>query len=325
MASSTTSFKVSPILDDKNRARLESRSYQKLYTDIPNRALPQSYKEALGYIFKALTGEEFDPEASTFTVKADDKGTFQRIYAPALFSTENKELVIRWGDRDIPVAVSPGKIGVENVPKGTKFSFKDEKIGKYSEPVLSVSVTSNNTVFTLPVTIRRVDVKENLNADVLEAILDTDPATLGDKILQAPDLSKRGETTNYERMVGPYLKISALPVADYKVTSYRVKEDGKFGPEYYMQVQIDTPFVALVRKEVDGVWTEVESEITDWAIVKPNTALKGILAACPRISKETPATLKVLEHYTYNEKPAVKASLICQDFEQDADSLNLDF
>jgi hypothetical protein len=320
-----TSFKIHPQLDDKNLARLQAKSYTRLFTDIPNRVLPESYKNGLAAIFKALTGEDFDPEASTFTVKADPNGTFQRLFSPTIFSTEDGGLVIRWGEKDIPLLVAPGKISVAGAPKGTKFSFKDEQIGKYTEPVLSISVTQDGTIYSLPVPIRKKEVKEEMTADLLELMLDENPANIALKVYAAPDLSKRGENTQSERMVGPYIKVSCLPVGDYRVTTYRTKEGGQYGTDYYLQVQVPEPFSAPVRTQVDGEWVEQETEISDWAIVRPNAAMKKILAAEPLISPDSPAILKVLEHFTYNGNEAVKVALKCHDFAENPEAFNLDF
>jgi hypothetical protein len=320
-----STFKILPQLDEKNRARLESKTYTKAYTDIPNRVLPENYKTGLSVIYKALTGEEFDETASTFTVKADPNGTFQRLYSPTLFSSEEGGLVLRWGEKDIPVAVAAGKIGVSGVPKGTKFTFKDEQIGKYTEPVLAVSATQDGTVYTLPITLRKKDIKEELTADLLDLLLDENPDTIATKLNVAPDLSKRGEGVQYERMVGPYIKVSCLPVGDYKVTSYRAKEGGNFGTDYFLQVQIPEPFSAPVRTQVDGEWVEQDTEISDWAIVRPNATMKKILAAQPMISADSPATLKVIRHYTYNNNPAVEVALKCSQFVEDVEAFDLDF
>lgn len=318
-------FKILPQLDENNRARLESKPYTKMFTDVPNRVLPESYKVGLGAIFRALTGEEFEESASTFTVKADPNGTFQKLYSPSLFASEEGGLVIRWGTKDIPVLTSPGKIGVANAPKGTKFSFKDEQIGKYTEPALSVSVTYEGTVYSLPIPIKKKDFKEEITADLLDVLLDENPDSIISKVSVAPDLSKRGEKPQYERMVGPYLKVSALPVGEYRVTSYRVKEGGQYGDDYFLQVQIPEPFSAMVRTQVDGQWVEQDTEVSDWAIIRPNTAMKKTLAAKPLISSSDPATLKVLEHYEYNGNDAVKVSLKCHKFVEDVDSFDLDF
>lgn len=319
-----TTFKILPQLDDKNRARLESKTYSRAYTDIPNRALPESYRNGLATLFRALTGEEFDPEASTFTVKADNNGTFQRLYSPTIFSTEDGGLVIRWGERDIPLLVAPGKISVSNAPKGTKFAFKDEQIGKFTEPVLSVSAQGDNVLYSLPIPVRKKDVKEDLNADLLDLMLEENPDGISEKVYAAPDLSKRGESTG-ERLVGPYLKVAYLPLGKYTITAYRVKEGGAYGTDYFLQAKVDEPFIAPVRTQVDGEWMDVDTEVSDWVIVKPNASMKKILAAEPLISAQTPAILNVIEHYEYNNNPAAKVTLNCTDFVASVDSFALDF
>lgn len=322
MAVST--FKINPALDEKNRARLESKTYTRRYTDVPNRALPESYKKGLGAIFTALTGEDFDMESSTFTVSSDANGIFKRLYSPTVFSTEEKGLVIRWGDRDIPLTIGSGKISTATAPKGTKFSFKEEQIGKFTEAVLAVSTTSDGTLFTLPIPVRSADFDDKLSADLLDLLLEENPEAIAERVALASDLSKRGEGTG-ERMVGPFLKIAQLPVGEYLVTTYRAKEGGDYGTQYYMQVRIDEPFVAEVRQQVDGEWCDVEAEVRDWAIVKPNTSLKKTLSAEPVITPESPATLIVSEHGVYNGFPTAKAYLRCTAFAEDPESFDLEF
>ena len=319
-------YKISPALDDRNRARLESKTYSRAYTDIPNRALPETYQKGLGAIFNALTGEEFEGEGSTFTVRADANGVFKRLYAPTMFSTEEKGLVIRWGERDIPLLVSPGKITVAGAPKGTKFAFKEESIGKYTEAVLNVSVTSDGTVYSLPIPIRSADYEDKVSADLLDVLLDESPESIAEKVQIASDLSKRGESSGSgERMQGPFVKVAHLPIGDYVVTTYRTKEGGQYGTDYFLQVKVNDPFTAPVRTQVDGEWTDVETEVSDWAIVRPNNALKKTLAAEPVIDRDNPATLRVIEHGEYNGFPTAKVALKCQAFAEDPESFALDF
>jgi hypothetical protein len=322
----TSTFKINPQLDDRNRARLESRSYAKAYTNIPNRALPETYQKGLGAIYSALTGQEFAPEGSTFTVRSDANGTFKRLYSPTVFSTEEKGLVIRWGDEDIALELSPGKITVTGAPKGTKFAFKEELIGKYTEAVLSVTTTFEGTVYTLPVPIRSADWEDKVSADLLDVLLDENPDAIAEKIAIASDLSKRGENSGSgERMQGPFVKVANLPIGDYVVTTYRSKEGGQYGTDYFLQVKIDEPFTAPVRQQVDGEWMDVETEVSDWCIAKPNNALKKILAAEPVIDHENPATLRVIEHGEYNNFPTAKCVLKCTAFAEDPESFSLDF
>jgi hypothetical protein len=320
----TATFKINPQLDDRNRARLESRSYTKAYTNIPNRALPETYQKGLGAIYTALTGQEFSAESSTFTIRSDANGTFKRLYSPTVFSTEEKGLVIRWGDEDIALELSPGKITVVGAPKGTKFAFKEELIGKYTEAVLSVTTTFEGTVYTLPVPIRSADWEDKVSADLLDVLLDESPDAIAEKVAIATDLSKRGESTG-DRMQGPFVKVANLPIGDYLVTTYRAKEGGQYGTDYFLQVKIDEPFSAPVRQQVDGEWMDVETEVSDWAIVKPNNSLKKTLAAEPVITRDQPATLRVLELGEYNGFPTAKVALKCQAFAEDPESFALDF
>ena len=319
-------YKISPALDDRNRARLESKTYSRAYTDIPNRALPETYQKGLGAIFNALTGEDFGGEDSTFTVRADANGIFKRLYAPTVFSTEEKGLVIRWGERDIPLQVSPGKITVAGAPKGTKFAFKEESIGKYTEAVLNVSVTSDGTLYSLPIPIRSADYEDKVSADLLDVLLDESPESIAEKVQIASDLSKRGESSGSgERMQGPFVKVAHLPIGDYVVTTYRTKEGGQYGTDYFLQVKVNDPFTAPVRTQVDGEWTDVETEVSDWAIVRPNNALKKTLAAEPVIDRDNPATLRVIEHGEYNGFPTAKVALKCTAFAEDPESFSLEF
>jgi len=322
----TSTCKISPALDDRNRARLESKQYTRAYTDIPNRALPETYQKGLGAIFTALTGEDFAGESSTFTVRADANGVFKRLYAPTVFSTEGKGLVIRWGDRDIPLEMSPGKITVAGAPKGTKFAFKEEIIGKFTEPVLNVSVTADGTLFSLPIPIRSADYEDKVSADLLDLLLDENPEAIAEKVQVASDLSKRGENSGSgERMQGPFVKVAHLPIGEYTVTTYRVREGGQYGTDYFLQVKVDEPFTAPVRSQVDGEWVDVETEVQDWCIAKPNNSLKKVLAADPIIDRENPAILRVISHDEYNGFPTAKVALKCTAFAEDPESFTLDF
>jgi hypothetical protein len=222
--------------------------------------------------------------------------------------------------------MSPGKITVAGAPKGMKFAFKEETIGKYTEPVLNVSVSFEGTLYTLPIPIRSADFDEKVSADLLDLLLDENPEAIAEKVQVASDLSKRGENAGSgERMQGPFVKVAHLPIGDYTVTTYRVKEGGAYGTDYFLQVKVDEPFTAPVRQQVDGEWLDVETEVMDWAIVKPNNALKKTLAAEPIIDRENTATLRVISHDEYNGFPTAKVMLKCAAFAEDPESFALDF
>jgi hypothetical protein len=315
-------FKVSPALDDKNLARLQTKTYAKTYTPIPNRALPEVYREALSAIYTGITGEEFPEDGNTFLIRAETNGVFKRLYAPMVVSTEEGGLIIRWGSESIPLVLSAGKISTANAAKGVKFSFKEEQIGKYKEPTLNIAINSGGTLFSFPIPIRSASFEDKLSVEILDMVLDENPAGLAEMIALAP--SSNTESTG-ERMIGEFLKVAQLPLDDYEVTTYRTKEGGQYGTDYYLQVRVKEPFVAMVSNKVGEEWVQEEREIRDWAIVRPNTALKKLLAAEPVITPEDPATLMVLEHFEYNGNPAAKVALRCEAFSNSPDSFNIDF
>jgi len=316
--------KIDVNLSEKNRARLETKSYDSAYTDVPNRALPETLKAELGVIYEALTGEDLPEDSNTFTVRADN-GTFKRLYSPTVFATEGNEgVIIRWGDRDIPVGFDNGKVKVEGASTKTKFAFKDEAIGKYEEPVLSVSIAQSGTLYTMPFPVRSADWENRVNGDILEALLDDSPEKIAEQLAVASDPSKRGE--GGPRMQGPIIKVATMPLGEYKLTSYRSRET-QYGTDYMIQAIIPEPFTATtrVKDEITEEWNDAEVEVSGFAIVKPNGALKKLLAAEPIITEDSPATLHVLDHGEWNGYATAKVSLKCSAFVESEDAFALDF
>ena len=316
--------KIDVNLSERNRARLETKTYDSAYTDVPNRALPEALKDEMGVIYEALTGDALPEDSHTFTVRADS-GTFKRLYSPTVFSTEgNAGVIIRWGDRDIPVSFDSGKIKVEGAATKTKFAFKDETVGKYEEPVLSVSIAQSGTLYTMPFPVRSADWENRVNGDILDALLEESPDKIAENLAVAGDPSKRGE--GGPRMQGHIIKVAELPLGTYTLTAYRSRET-QYGLDYMIQTVIEEPFVATTRMkdEVTEEWGDAEVEVSGFAIVKPNNALKKLLAADPIIDENNPATLTVIEHGEYNGYKTAKVALKCSAFIQDAEAFALDF
>jgi len=316
--------KIDVNLSERNRARLETKAYDSAYTDVPNRALPATLKEEMGVIYEALTGDALPEDSHTFTVRADS-GTFKRLYSPTVMSTEGNEgVIIRWGDRDIPVTFDSGKIKVEGAATKTKFAFKDDLIGKYEEPVLSVSIAQSGTLYTMPFPVRSADWENRVNGDILDALLEESPEKIAENLAIAGDPSKRGESG--PRLQGHIIKVAELPLGSYALTSYRPRET-QYGMDYLIQAVIEEPFSATtrVKDEVTEEWGDAEVEVSGFCIVKPNTALKKLLAADPIISEESPATLSVLDHGEYNGFKTAKVALRCSAFVDDGDGFDLNF
>ena len=318
--------KINIALDERNRARLETKSYDRAYVDVPNRALPTALKEELEVIHTALTGNALPEDGSTFTVRADTAGTFKRLYSPTVFSTEEKGLIIRWGADDIPLAVTNGKIGAPTADKKTKFAFKEEQVGKYGETVLSVSIAKDGTLFTMPFPVKAADWEAGVSPDVLDVLLDENPDAIAEQIAVAGDPTKRGEGGGGPRLQGQWIKVSELPIGSYTVTGYRAYEKD-YGADYALQVVVEEPFVATtrVKDEATEEWGDAEVEVSGFAVVKPNTALKKLLAAEPIIDETNTATLNVLDHGEWNGYKTAKVSLKCSAFKQDDGSFDIDF
>ena len=316
--------KIDVNLSERNRARLESRSYDSNYTDVPNRALPESLRADLGVIYEALTGDSLPEDSNTFTVRADS-GTFKRLYSPTVFSTEgNAGVIVRWGDRDIPVEFAAGKIKVEGADRKVKFAFKDDTIGKYEEPILSVSIAKEGTLYTMPFPVRSADWENRMTGDILDALLEESPDKIAENLGIAGDPSKRGE--GGPSFQGHWIKVAELPIGEYTLTNYKSRETN-YGTDYMIQTVIEEPFVATSRAKdpTTEEWGDVEVEVSGFAVVKPNNALKKLLAADPIITEESPAKLIVLEHGEFNGFKTVKVALKCTAFAQDSESMELDF
>ena len=317
--------KIDTQLSERNRARLETKTYESAYTDVPNRALPEALKAEMGVIYEALTGDALPEDSQHVHGSCRWLAHSNDSTLPTVFSTEgNAGVIIRWGDRDIPVTFDSGKIKVEGAAAKTKFAFKDDTIGKYEEPVLSVSIASSGTLYTMPFPVRSADWENRVNGDILDALLEESPDKIAEQLAVAGDPSKRGE--GGPRMQGYIIKVSELPLGTYTLTSYRSRET-QYGMDYMIQAVIEEPFSATTRMkdEVTEEWGDAEVEVSGFAIVKPNNALKKLLAADPVIDETNPATLTVIEHGEYNGYKTAKVALKCTAFVEDADGFNLDF
>ena len=80
-----------------------------------------------------------------------------------------------------------------------------------------------------------------------------------------------------------------------------------------------------MKDEVTEEWGDAEVEVSGFAIVKPNGALKKLLAAEPIIDEQNPATLTVLEHGEWNGFKTAKVNLKCSAFVEDSEAFDLDF
>ncbi len=329
--------KIDPSLEGKNRARLESRTYDKNYTPIPNSSLPVTLLDQLSTVWFGLTGEELPADESSFLIRAVD-GQLKSIYGPSVYSPEgwgtSERLeqtgpVIKWGSRMIPLALADGKIGLASVPSyltadgsaptksatpRIKFLFRSEKLGKYDETCLVVTVTKGSDSVVLPLPVKSKDYKNPVHADQLELWLEDGNVTdLLDALLPA-SVAGSGGTDNQPRLFGPIVKIANLPLGDYPITAYR-SYDSQYGKKYLLQSTVasgdDDGFDAVVRQQIGDDWVDSQVTLepgTDF-IIKPNSKISSILGADPVITPELPAVLSVTKYGSYNGHTTVNANL----------------
>ncbi len=317
--------KIDPSLEGKNRARLESRTYDKSYTPIPNSSLPVTLLDQLNTVWSGLTGNPLPPEESSFLIRAID-GQLKSIYGPSVYSPEgwpdsllSTGPVIKWGSSIIPLTVSDGKISLlDPVPNGPriKFQFRTEKLGKYEETCLVVTVTKGSDSVVLPLPVKSKDYKNPVHPDQLELWLEDGNVTdLLDALLPASVAGSSG-SDNQPRLEGPIVKISGLPLGDYTILAYR-SYDSQYGKKYLLQSIVSETddeeggFDATVRQQIGEEW--IDSQITlepgTKFIIKPNTKISSILSADPVISPELPAVLSVTKYGSYNGHTTVTAHL----------------
>jgi hypothetical protein len=314
--------RLSPELDEKNMARLESRNYERGYTPIPNSALPKTYREGLTVILSALAGEELDPEGSTYAVSAKN-GIMHRLYAPAIFRFDDPEvedgtvpgLAIVWGDMKIPLFIENGDIYTEASQGNPNVKFSVREFGQWKNAALAVTVTDGSNAYSYPFVVRQADLDNQLSVEEFEMMVENSSTVDIAEIAQPAPSGEGGGL-----FVGPFVKVAQLPIGSYTITGYRSRETPKYGTDYFLQAKVDEPFVAPVSVKEGEEWVTREVEVQDWCIVRPNSAMKKILAGSPVIDEETPAELIVIEHYTTkNGHPAAKVSLQCQFDESDPD------
>ena len=333
---------VTPFINAESQARLEAKSYDKNYTDIPNRVLPQEVFKALSAVYLELSGNALSVEGSTFTARSDN-GILKGILAPSVYrgatypeAEEGAEpvigdsLVIKWGGEVFPLNVNPEGISFANsTAKKIKYALKTESTGRFEDTCLVVTLTDSaaKEIYTVMFPVRSADWDNRLDPDVAEVLLEEGNTTgFLDYFQVLPNPNRKGGDGS-GRLKGHFIKVAHLPLGEYVVTDYRTKLGGQYGPDYFLQVEVLEPFVAPtgVKDQESGEWADQEVEVSDYVVIKPNAALKKILAAQPVITPEATARLTVFEHSEYNGHPTAKVRLEVSSFEEKEGTIALSF
>lgn len=326
--------KVDINLEGKNSARLAMKEYKKDFTNIPNSALPVTLKEELNTVYEFLTGSKLPLNDYTFLVKARD-GRFSRVFSPAVYvSKVDKHLTIKWGGEFIPVLIEDGGLKLKSGKK-CKLVFKQEKVGGYENPVLSLSFsTKDKEMFSMSFPVRRVSLEDNITSDELELHLESnDVNTLFDLIQEQPDPSSSNQNeekdgyNSGEKLLGDIIKVNNLPIGEYPITAIR-RYKNAYGVQHLIQTNIpeEQSFIANVSfQDDDGNWQREDRKIVGKIILKANNKLNKLLLSDPVVSEENPATLVILEVGEFNGFATVKCDLLCDSYTVDEELFDINF
>lgn len=314
-------YQIAIDLDDKNRARLESKRYDRDYVDVPNSALPPFYKDGLNKILSAcFENGELDEGDSILTIKANE-GFFKRLYVPYVFHNgEKNSLSMQFGNKTFELLVQEGELKVPNPDENAKIKleFEEAPINGYESLTLKLSVRKNGELYYTNIPVRTADWDNPPNPAQLTLLLEEeDYDGFFDLIGAAPE---KGSGKKY--LDGPLVKAGMLPLGEYKVTDYQRNDSGKF-PSIQLQTNTQESFSAEVPiKKEDGEFGTEEREVAGSFRVKCNSKLKKFMEAEPKL----PFTFTVTEHGSYNGYPTAKVDINPESgFEVDDEALSLSF
>lgn len=314
-------YQIAIDLDDKNRARLESKRYEKDYVDIPNSALPPFYLDGLNKILGACFGGESIDESDSFLTIRANEGFFKRLYVPFVFHNgEKNSLSLQFGEKTLEIPVKEGELKLPNPDENAKIKleFEEAPINGYESITLKLSVRQNGELHYTNIPIRTADWDNPPNSAQLTLLLEEeDYDGFFDLIGAAPE---KGSGKKY--LDGPLVKAGMLPLGEYTVTDYQRNDSGKF-PSIQLQTSTQESFSAEVPiKKEDGEFGTEEKEISGDFRVKCNSKLKKFMEAEPKL----PFSFVVTEHGSYNGYPTAKVDIYPKSgFEVDEEALSLSF
>jgi hypothetical protein len=314
-------IKVYSHLGGRNLSRLKAKKYNRPFTNIPNSVLPKQMFNELNVVYEAMTGDQLPVEDYTFLVKADENGKFKRFYIPGVYRND-ETLIIKWGDREIPLELKDSKITIPGLPPKSKIAFKEEKWNGYDTVVLSVTFTKDGDSYNLVFSLKFASLDDEYSPEHLEMLLENDKEAFLE-IFARPN-SGNGESS--QQLEGPVVKLSALPIGEYKITAYR-SYSNSYGVQHLVQTSTNEPFEAetRVKNEKTGEWESQKIEIVGKFIAKANNKLNSYLLAEPIFSEENPGVLKIVEKSVFNGYPAVKIDFFASDYKVNEELFNVDF
>lgn len=257
------------ILDISNPllAPLAARSYEKKYTHVPNKALPEAIKFQLGEVYKRLTGKDLDPEGSTMSV-ASDNGRFKAVYGPSLYAgKDGQTLIVQWGREAITITPQKGGTFLEVNSNNLSISFAAVKYGNALDAVMRLMYFDEaDNDFYLDIKPRAVTKDTELVAETLTNLLSRNPKKVIDLLAPQPELST---------FDGEQYSAGDLEEGTYQIRSVRAIST-KWGLKHMLLVEAAPD---LDRAEPFELWSDTTSS--------------AVLSLDPKIDAEHPATVTI--------------------------------
>lgn len=293
-------------------AQLASHQYHQDYTPILNRALPVRLRASLEVFHQQLFDTAMGDDETSYTVRSES-GAYAGVFGPATVALAAPEgpLTLYWGERSTTLFMDSRVACHTLLFRGADslsavFPY-DDALG--TKLLIQYEESSDNRTvdrLTLPVGIRLSDEVRAAKAplELLHAAMETDDLK---RIQKCFAVQESGD-----RLEGPFLKISYLPIGTHTVSRV-VRRETDYGRKYWLQVSPDPdclPFRAETRKkQASGDWDLVPCQVHGPCIVISNRQLERVLDVEPVINPEAPATLIVLSHGMYNGYPTAEVVL----------------
>jgi hypothetical protein len=215
--------------DNPKLGALSGRTYEKKYTPVPNRVIKGELGAQIATVFKAITGDDIDPQDNTLTVGAED-GTLKKLFSPTVYGNEEGDgFYLGWGSRKLPLVISKKVLTFvddQGKPTGAgpeflEVNFYDLPVGNSRDLVIRCSYFEESTQETYVVDFRtwthKNDKKGLETADDLNQFVKRTPNKVAPIFKPAPTGGGLDSET---------LSMSDLKPGVYTVIGYRATNAG---------------------------------------------------------------------------------------------------
>lgn len=217
-------------------AGLSARSYAAKITEVPNGRLPADLRELLSTVYAAINNDEELPlDDCTIVIAASDSGTgsfvYSRSYLPKFYKGNDGQLIVKWGQAEIPFNVMDSGIAPANSGKGYKVDLSFGKVdisGRGEDSALFVSVIKDKVLTRMPFALGVADIRE-FDIDAASTLLKMDPESLlplfvapssgGGADFEGPMVSLRDEQ---DKLVAAGYFTADNPTLAIEVTAYKL-------------------------------------------------------------------------------------------------------